>query len=267
MEETIIAWTDATFNPWMGCAKVSDGCSHCYAETLTKNRMGLSLWGQRAPRQVTSHANWRKPVLWNRQSEAAGIRKMVFCASLCDVFEDHPIANATRPRLWDLIRDTPSLDWQLLTKRPERIADCLPDSWGDGWPNVWLGTTIEDMRIASRADRLRTIPAVVRFVSYEPALGPLDDLDLQGIDWVIYGGESGPGFRPHDLAWPRAMRVRAEREGFAFFFKQSPAFRTETGTTLDGETIRKFPTPRVHSRGPADSSWLATALFGEALGY
>lgn len=101
------------------------------------------------------------------------------------------------------------------------------------------------MRVAARADHLRVIPAAVRFISYEPALGPLDDLDITGIDWIIYGGESGPGFRGHDLAWPRVMRDRCEEAGAAFFYKQSPAFRTEVGTTLDGATVQQYPTPRL----------------------
>lgn len=246
MDGSIIAWTDNTFNPWMGCVKVSAGCKHCYAETLTRDRMGLQVWGPGSIRQITSAANWRKPVQWQRQAVSEGRRVRVFCGSLCDVFEEHETADATRPRLWELVRNTPNLDWQILTKRPERIGDHLPDDWGpDGWPNVWLGASIEDMRVAERADHLRRLPAVVRFVSYEPALGPLDDLDLSGIDWVIYGGESGRNYRPHNPAWPRAMRRKCLDAGTAFFYKQSAAIRTEMGTMLDGETIREYPTPRI----------------------
>lgn len=244
MDTTIIAWTDRTFNPWMGCAKVSDGCKNCYALTLTKNRMGLDLWGVGGARQVTSPANWRKPIAWNRAAARERVRRRVFCASLCDVFEDHPTANATRPRLWDLIRSCDQLDWQILTKRPERIAENLPADWGDGWPHVWLGTSIEDMRVAERADHLRTVPAAVRFISYEPALGPLDDLDLTGIDWLIVGGESGAGFRQMDLQWARDLRVRCESAGVAFFWKQGAAYRTEMYIQLDGEIVRNYPTPR-----------------------
>ena len=104
------------------------------------------------------------------------------------------------------------------------------------------------MRVAERADILREIPAVVRFISYEPALGPLNDLDLTGIDWVIFGGESGSGFRPMDVQWARDMKAKCEESGTAFFFKQSAAFRTETGIELDGEIVRNFPTPRVSMR-------------------
>lgn len=249
-ESTIIAWTDHTFNPWMGCVKVSEGCRNCYAETLTRNRMGLSLWGPAATtgRQVTK-SPWQNVIAWNSAAKKSGERKRVFCASLCDVFEDHPTANATRPRLWDLIRDCDSLDWQLLTKRPERIADNLPSDWNDGWQHVWLGTSVEDMRVAGRVGHLRIIPAVVRFISYEPALGPLDDLDITGIDWIIYGGESGPGFRKEDKQWARSMHTKCSENGTAFFHKQSAGYRTELGIELDGKIVREYPTPRLLAIG------------------
>lgn len=248
-ESTIIAWTDHTFNPWMGCQKVSEGCRNCYAETLTKSRMGLDLWGPplTTMRQVTK-APWQNVLAWNRQAARSGERKRVFCASLCDVFEDHPTANATRPRLWDLIRACDSLDWQLLTKRPERIQQEFPRDWGDGWNHVWLGVSVEDMRVASRVDYLRTIPAAVRFISYEPALGPLDDLDITGIDWIIYGGESGPKHRPENKDWARAMHAKCAANGTAFFHKQSAGIRTEMGIELDGKIVRQYPIPRTSER-------------------
>lgn len=247
-DETIIAWTDHTFNPWMGCEKISEGCRHCYAEALTKNRMGLTLWGPGGRRQVTSRENWKNPLKWNQQASEEGRPHKVFCASLCDVFEDHPTAADTRPRLWDLIRQTPNLMWQILTKRPHRIAECLPADWDAGYPNVWLGTSIEDNRVAARADCLRAIPAPVRFISYEPALGPLDQLNLAGIQWVIYGGESGPGFRAEDKQWARDMRARCAVAGIAFFHKQSSGWRTELGIELDGEIIRQYPDPALIPR-------------------
>lgn len=249
-EATIIAWTDHTFNPWMGCTKVSAGCAHCYAETLTKNRMGLSLWGPGATRQVTK-SPWQNVIRWNKAAPShdgvlgAGNPDLCFTASLCDVFEDHPVANATRPRLWDVIRECRNMHFQVLTKRPERIADNLPADWGPGgWSNVWLGTSIENMAVAGRADHLRDIPAVVRFISYEPALGPLNALDISGIDWVIYGGESGPGHRPEDKQWARDMRDKCVDAGVAFFHKQSAGYRTELGIELDGKIVREYPTPR-----------------------
>jgi len=248
-ETTIIAWTDHTFNPWMGCQKVSDGCKNCYAETLTRNRMGLHLWGPPASteRQVTK-SPWDSVRRWNKEAYKLKTRKRVFCASLCDVFEDHPTANATRPRLWDLIRECTALDWQVLTKRPERIESELPKDWDGGWDHVWLGTSVEDMRVARRVDYLRNIPAAVRFISYEPAIGPLDDLDITGIDWIIYGGESGPGHRPEDKNWARVMHRKCSDNGTAFFHKQSAGYRTELGIELDGKIVRNYPEPRWHSK-------------------
>jgi protein gp37 len=248
-DQTIIAWTDRTFNPWMGCTKVSQGCKHCYAETLTKNRMGLSLWGPRGARQVTSLATWNKVRGWDAEARAAGESLRVFTGSLLDVFEDHPVANATRPRLWDWIREHDALDYQILTKRPENIAGMLPSDWGAGWCHVWLGTSIEDMRVAERADALRAVTAHVRFISYEPAIGPLETINLTGIHWLIYGGESGPGHRPEGTAedpkaWARAIRARCAAEGTAFFHKQSAGWRTELGIELDGEIVREYPVPR-----------------------
>ncbi len=165
--------------------------------------------------------------------------------SLGDVFEDHPQANEYRPKVFDVIKLCPWIDFQVLTKRPERILANLPKDWNSGWKNVWLGTSVEDMRVAKRVDELRKVPATVRFISYEPALGPLDDLDISGIDWIIYGGESGPGYRAHDLAWPRAMEQKCLEQDVAFWFKQSSGIRTEMGTELDGRTIHEWPVQRL----------------------
>lgn len=245
-DDTKIAWCDQTFNAWMGCTKISAGCDHCYAESLTTNRMGLEVWGKDATRQVTSESYWRKPIQWNADAESKGKRSRVFCGSLMDWAEKHPIAEATRPKLWALIKATPWLEWLLLTKRPGRIVRCLPDDWGEGWPNVWLGTSIENMDVAYRADQLRRVPAAIHFISYEPALGPLNGIDLTGFDWVIYGGESGPGWRPEGSKgdpkeWARYMRDRCAKEGIAYFHKQSAAPRTEMGIELDGEIVRAWP--------------------------
>lgn len=231
-EKTGISWTDYTFNPWMGCEKVSPGCSHCYAETLTKNRMGLSVWGKN-PRRKTSAANWRKPLQWNKKTPGA----KVFCASLADVFEDKMELREWRVDFFSLVLATPRLTWQILTKRPEEVLryQHLPQ-------NIWLGVSVENEDYLHRVDTLRQIPAKVRFISYEPALGPIaHKIDLTGIHWVIVGGESGPGYRPMDLQWARDMRDKCRREGVAFFFKQSAAPRNETGIELDGEVIHEFP--------------------------
>ena len=242
MENTRISWTDHTFNPWIGCVRVSAGCVHCYAEDFVVNRLRRpDVWGPESERWVTSRANWAKPRTWDRRARREGVRQRVFCASLADVFELHPALEAPRTALWELIADTPALDWQLLTKQPENIASLLPPDWGDGWPNVWLGASIEDMRVAERAALLAAVPARVRFISYEPALGPLDDLPLAGIDWVIYGAESGPDRRPEDKAWARSMRDRCRAAGIAFWHKQSAHRRPGRGVALDGRRIHEWP--------------------------
>ena len=246
-ERTGISWCDHTFNPWIGCTKVSEGCRNCYAEQFATGRMGLDAWGPSADRHVTK--TWPQVPRWDRAARDAGERRRVFCASLADVFEDHVTANEYRPRLWDLIRRCESLDWLLLTKRPENVGRMLPADWGDGWPHVWLGATVEDDRVARRLDALRAVPAALRFVSYEPALGPLDHVDLSGIGWVIYGGESGPGYRADDPNWARAMRDRCRAEGVAFFHKQSAGPRPGRGVLLDGELIQQFPIPAVMAQG------------------
>ncbi|MCA9223333.1 MAG: DUF5131 family protein, partial [Planctomycetales bacterium] len=212
----------------------------------------VGVWGKDAPRRTFGDNHWKQPAKWNRQAHREGRRHKVFCSSMTDVFLDDRVIAAELAKLWPVIRSTPWLDWQLLTKRPERIAGSLPDDWDQGFPNVWLGTSIESNDYASRADHLRNIPAVVRFISYEPALGPLDKLNLAGLDWIIYGGESGNGsknYRPEDKQWARDMHFRCSAGGVAFFHKQSAGIRTETGIELDGKIVRHFPIPRrVRSR-------------------
>jgi protein gp37 len=237
MENSTISWTDNTFNPWMGCTKISPGCHHCYAETLTKNRMRLDVWGPKAPRQVTSGDNWKKPLQWNQHAKTARRRMRVFSGSICDVFEDHPVAHRARPHLFALIRQTPYLDWQLLTKRADQIEKNLPDDWAiTPWPHVWLGVSVEDRRYGlPRIDILRNIPAHIRFLSIEPLLEDLGPLDLTGIHQVLVGGESGQGYRPMNHAWARHIRDQCVDAHVAFFFKQSAAYRTEQGVFLQEE--------------------------------
>ena len=135
-ENSGIEWTHHTFNPWWGCIKVSDGCKHCYAETLSE-RFSKNIWGPAATtdRRTFGEKHWNDPLRWNRKAEQEGIRYRVFCGSMCDWAEDHPVAEQERLKLWPLIQQTPRLDWLLLTKRPERIGDLLPDDWGEGYEN------------------------------------------------------------------------------------------------------------------------------------
>ena len=232
MENSNIEWTDHTFNPWMGCTKVSDGCKNCYAETLMDKRYGKVKWGPQGQRVRTSAANWKKPLKWDREAAAAGKRARVFCASLADVFEDKPDQrdemDKWRTELFQLIQDTPNLDWLLLTKRPENVMEMVGNvPWYYGLPNVWIGTSVENQEQADkRIPALVSIPAAVRFLSMEPLLGPID-LDLSGsnygihgIDWVIVGGESGPNARPMHPDWARGIRNQCQEAGVPFFFKQ-----------------------------------------------
>lgn len=271
-QDSNIEWTTHTFNPWRGCTKVSAGCQHCYADTLSKrNPLTLGVWGPNGTRVVASEAAWKEPLKWDRAAKAAGERHRVFCASLADVFEDWtgPMVDAAgralhfarpgawgvddrgagpcsmtnvRHRLFGVIRDTPHLDWLLLTKRPENIdglsqvalARPLP-------PNVWIGTSVEDQSTADdRIPHLLTVPAAVRFLSCEPLLGPVklgDHLlprlgDMKGafrpdhqprscrIDWAIVGGESGPGARPCRVGWVRSLVGQCRAAAVPCFVKQ-----------------------------------------------
>jgi protein gp37 len=239
-EKTIIAWTEHTWNPWRGCDKVSPGCKNCYMFTA-QYRYG------RDPKQVVRTKTWGEPRRWQREAAAENRSAMVFTCSWSDWF--HAAADEWRQEAWDLVRATPNLSYQILTKRADRIVDHLPADWGDGYPNVWLGVSVEDRARTWRIDALRDIPAAVRFLSVEPLLEDLGELDLRGIDWVIVGGESGPGWRPMDHDWALSIRDQCQAAGVAFFFKQSAAPRTEMGIELDGEIIRNYPTPRATSGG------------------
>lgn len=271
MENSNIEWTDHTFNPWMGCAKVSDGCKNCYAETLMDKRYGKVKWGPQGQRVRTSAANWKKPLKWNREAAAAGKRARVFCASLADVFEDkpdQPEMDEWREDLFDLIELTPNLDWLLLTKRPENVMKMLPrewqpySDWGGMVRNVWIGTSVENQEQAdTRIPALLTIPAAVRFLSMEPLLGkvelsmidgvfydggmpfPWQRLEEPGINWVIVGGESGPNARPMHPDWARKIQVECQLAGVPFLFKQWG--KHAAGRLLDGRTWDEFPKQEV----------------------
>ena len=298
-EKTEIGWTKHTFNPWWGCARVSPGCEHCYAEALAK-RFGHDVWGNRADRRLFGEKHWREPLKWNETARISGAPALVFCASMADVFEDRPELLEERARLFELVVATPFLRWQLLTKRPENVLRMVPPTWvrdhdvdgrpweptmteifGAGWPpNAWIGTTVEDQQRADeRIPELLKIPAPVRFLSCEPLLGkvwiPTEAMvpparvcgrggilttpssyskmnavlrdagrrvGWRGIDWIIVGGESGPGHRPLDLDAARQLRRDADRHAIPFFFKQVGGHTpTAGGDLLDGERLKAFP--------------------------
>jgi protein gp37 len=252
-ENSKIEWTDHTFNPWTGCTKVSPGCDHCYAEGWAK-RSGTVKWGD-APRRRTTEANWRLPLKWNAQAEREGRRFRVFCASLADVFDN------TAPALWrqelmSLIVRTPNLDWQLLTKRIGNAKRMLSDaSMHDGLlltandeyrppANLWIGATIVNREELLRdAEKLKATPASVRFWSVEPLLEDLGVIPRDLLpDWVIVGGESGPGARPMHPDWARSLRDQCAAAGVPFLFKQ-------WGEWTPGENVER-------ERGTVDTAFL-----------
>lgn len=216
---TGIAWTDSTFNPWWGCARVSPGCENCYAEAFAK-RTGHDVWGANAGRRTFGDAHWNEPRKWNDAAFKSGKRHLVFCASMADVFDENAPPGG-RERLFGLIRETPYLTWQLLSKRPQNMRAMLPGDWGDGYHNVWIGVTTEDQkRRDERGEQLRDVPCRVRFFSYEPALERVAFHLTQDIHWVICGGESGPKARPFEEAWAHETIAECARAGAACFVKQ-----------------------------------------------
>jgi len=245
-EETGIEWCDSTFNPWMGCTKLSPACDHCYAEKLVVGRFKRDVWGPGKPRVRTSAANWKLPLQWEREHEAFyrehGRNRRVFCASLADVF-DNEVDPAWRDDLFRLIAATPHLTWQLLTKRIGNAAKMIFEAHADAvfnhsasawpWANVWLGATICNQQEADRdIPKLLSVPAAKRFLSIEPMLGAIDiqrainrmpwqigggDAELH---WVIAGGESGPHARPSHPDWFRSLAEQCRAAGVAFFMKQ-----------------------------------------------
>ncbi|MBS0661364.1 MAG: phage Gp37/Gp68 family protein [Verrucomicrobia bacterium] len=332
MKDSRIEWCDHTFNPWVGCAKVSPGCLNCYAERRDI-RLAGGHWGKGAPRQLTSDANWRQPMRWNDaiataheqwawerdHAFVAGApfdkpepgRARVFCASLADWLDDE-VPVEWLARLLGLIAQTPNIDWLLLTKRPEnfdgRLGEVVSflESGGAGqvmghlakradlgrwicrWlsdappANVWVGTTVEDQaRANERIPHLLRIPAKVRFLSCEPLLGPVDlnEIDVSALDgvvggplnWVICGGESGPGARPMHPDWARSLRDQCAAAGVPFFFKQwgewGPGFDEEKRVDLTGGTeTGKNAQTWINRDGETGSAWL-TGEDGEMLNW
>lgn len=243
-EQSKIEWTDSTFNPWVGCTKVSPACDHCYAEGWAK-RSGMVEWG--GDRRRTSEKNWNNPRRWNRKAgdfhALHGRPQRVFCASLADVF-DKQVPNEWRLDLWDLIRDCDRLVWLLLTKRPKLANEYLPSDLRNQ-PNVWVGTTVENRKMFDlRVPLLRQIETPVRFLSVEPLLEdiPVTGADLDGISWVLVGGESGAAFREIKPEWARHWRDTCVSAGIPFHFKQWSGLKPkELGRELDGRTWDEAP--------------------------
>jgi len=273
---TGIEWTNETWNPVTGCSKVSPGCAHCYAERLALTRLagkpgypGLPWTPENAVANVVLHPDrldlplsWRKP-------------RRVFVNSMSDLFHER-VTDWYARRVFGVMAAASHHTFQVLTKRPERMRDWMNDggggrsepSWDQGdavysefvqhlpeaerdfvempWPlpNVWLGTSIENDRFVGRADALRETPAAVRFISAEPLLGPLPSLDLTGIDWLIIGGESGPGHRPMDSAWVRELVEQADAGGVSVFVKQASGPRAGKQGDLPGDLWARKEYPK-----------------------
>jgi protein gp37 len=249
-ERTAIAWTDHTYNPWIGCERISPACDLCYAaeEWGEGGRHERVVWG--GPRSRTK--THRRVLKCNKAAAKAGERRRVFCASLADVFDNHrSIEPEWRSDLWALIDRCRALDWMLLTKRPQNIAKMLPPDWGDGWPHVWLGCTAENQTEADRRlPILLRIPAVVHFASVEPQLEAVDlrQYLAAGLDWGIVGGESGQSCRPFTVDWARELRDQCRAAGAAFFMKQlggHPNKRDKLADMPADLQIREWPQQRA----------------------
>lgn len=251
-----IQWTDHTFNPWIGCEKVSAGCANCYAEAMMDKRWGKVKWGPKGTRKRTSDSNWKLPAKWNKEAGDRGIRYRVFCASLADVFEDRDEVEPWRHDLFNIIYECPNLDWQILSKRPQFALDWIGGASGmslwtftENFPHVQMGVSCEDQKSADeRIPLLRELPASVIFLSLEPLQGPIDltsipykvvgcyfdalvgrdwnstegweDTGNRPIDWVIVGGESGPGAHLCDVRWIEAIVDECKTAGVPCFVKQ-----------------------------------------------
>jgi protein gp37 len=236
-EISAISWTDATFNPWIGCTKISPACDRCYAARDNERRGWVSGWGSGVPRRRTK--TWGDPLKWNRKAAQTGYRPRVFCTSLADVF-DNEVEQAWRDDLWQLLRETPNLRWILLTKRIGNAAKMLPADWP--FQNAGLMSTLENQAVWDRDyPKLATLPAVWHGVSAEPLLSRIDIGDSRP-DWIITGGESGPGFRPLDMDAVRSLRDQCARNGVTFHHKQNGGITGKvSGCLVDGVEHKHFP--------------------------
>jgi protein gp37 len=245
--DSAIEWTDATWNPTTGCDRISPGCDNCYALALAGRlkRMGQARY-QKDGDPRTSGPGFGLTLHYDKLNETLRWRKarMVFVNSMSDLFHKD-VPPEFIDEVWETMKACPQHTFQVLTKRPKRMRNETLRMWqryGDAPPNVWLGTSIESNDYVWRADHLRDAEAAVRFISAEPLLGPLPDLDLSGIDWLITGGESGPDARPVDREWVRDLRDACEAEGVAFFHKQWGGRTPKSGgRQLDGRTHDDMP--------------------------
>lgn len=289
-ENSKIEWCNHTMNFWIGCQEVSDACDFCYARVQNEHWKWVNGWGPDGERRRTSASNWHKLRIWNRKAGEQGVRHKVFSNSLSDFFDNHKDVSIARREAWHYIEQSPNLDFLILTKRPQNIRKMLPDPetgvkpWGDGWPNVWLGTTVENQDEAERRiPHLLAVPATVHFLSCEPLLGYVDLHNLKyksgmdgwlsafndgawpqlgRINWVIGGAESGPNARPWHPDWARSLRDQCSAADVPFFWKQNGEYAQEDGSrrvepmvvAIDGTLYR-----------PVDIAYPDGARYGEAI--
>jgi protein gp37 len=235
--KSAIEWTESTWNPVTGCTRISPGCAHCYAERMARRLQAMGQPNYKRGFQVTLHEQaldlplrWKKP-------------QMIFVNSMSDLFHEDVPVDFIR-RVFAVMEEASWHRFQVLTKRSDRLAElatALP------WPdNVWMGVTVENAELMPRIDHLRTVPAAVRFLSLEPLLTAMPELDLTGINWVIVGGESGPGARPMQPEWVRDILHQCRDSEVSFFFKQWGGLnKKRAGRLLDGATYDEMPTCAV----------------------
>jgi protein gp37 len=228
-----IEWTEKTWNPVTGCTKVSPGCKFCYAERLAKRLQAMGAKNYRNGFELTEHeAALRVPLAWKRSS-------VIFVNSMSDLFHQN-VSTEFILKVFDIMNRASWHEFQILTKRPERVLEL--DSVLSWAPNIWMGTSIENKDYTGRINVLRNTAAHLKFLSLEPLLGPLDDLDLTGIDWVIAGGESGFRPRPMKEEWVLSIRDQCQKQDVPFFFKQwGGRNKKQAGRTLQGRLWSEMP--------------------------
>lgn len=244
MADSSIEWTDSTWNPVAGCTVVSPGCTNCYAMRMAARLDAIGMQKYRGLTRKSGRRHvWTGKVRVDEEALAAPISwskpRMVFVNSMSDLFHEK-VPPAFVGRVWDVMRSTPRHTYQILTKRPDRMAEITREL--PKLANVWLGASVESADYLDRLDRLRAVDATVRFVSFEPLLGSVADADLDDIHWAIVGGESGPGARPMKRAWVTEIKRLCREAGTAFFFKQwGGPVKSLTGRKLNGRTWDEYP--------------------------
>ncbi|MDW7730497.1 MAG: phage Gp37/Gp68 family protein [Bacillota bacterium] len=229
---TKIEWTETTWNPVTGCTKISDGCTNCYAYTMAKRLHAMGNVRYKNEFNVTIHRDLiERPLTWKRP-------RMVFVNSMSDLFHED-IGFNTISEIFDVMREASQHTFQILTKRTKRMLELAPYlPWPD---NVWQGVTVEKSKYHYRINDLRKVPAKVKFISFEPLLGPMPEINLENIEWAIAGGESGINARPVDIAWLRQVRDQCIQFDVPFFFKQWGGVRKTRERLLDNESWNQYP--------------------------